>query len=305
MADPVRAALALALLTAVPAAAQSVHSLDQVPGALKTPEARAAFAEQMEGRPLPDGLGVRLPDGLTAAQVAALLIPAGDDSVPNLVGARPLPGQSGVYVAIACTGGDRRDAPDDPKCSQDGYGEPHPPLRVHVGLIEARAGSAPRNLARPLALDAAVDWSDAILGDAPIDAEDAEGGQLEPQAIVRFDLAPYLIAPGQRAFGLIGSWSEGYSGGGADFGALFLIAVVDGDLKQVLSLPMWFSKNIAGEWHDDGTRDHHLTEEAAVLIVTTRSTAGHFDLQQKTRVSKESRTFKWSAATKRYEAAGR
>lgn len=297
--------LFLVLALAAPATAQTVRSLDQVPSALKTPEAKAVFAEQMEGRPPPDGLGVRLPAGLSEAQVAALLIPAGDDDAVILVGARALPGQAGAYVAIACTGAAPPKPADDPRCEEAGYGASRSPIRVYVGLIQAGPGAAPRLLAKPLRVDGAVRWTDTILGDAPIDADDVDGGRLEPQAIARFDLAPYVIAPGQRAFGLIGTWSEGYSGGGAAFGALYLLAVVDGAVRQVLSTPMWFSKNIAGDWHEDGTRDHDLTEEAAVLMVTSRSTQGYFDLRQRARLSKESRLFRWSDANKRYEPAGR
>lgn len=281
-----------ALALGSPVAAQTVHSLDKVPGALKTPEAKAVFAEQIQGKPAPDGLGLRLPAALTAPQVIDLLVPDSERTPANLVGARPLPGQPDVYVAIVCAGADK-------SCDELDAAD----RRVHVGLIQAAAGAKPHLLARPVAFDGRVDWRDTLLGDAPDEVEDAKDGLLRPQEITRFDLAPYVIAPGQRAFGLVGKWSAGYAGGGADFSALYLFAVIDGKLTQVLATPMSFYKMLAGDWHKDGTRDHDVTEDANVLIVTKHVTDGHFDLLQKARLGKASRVFKWSAKANRYEAA--
>jgi hypothetical protein len=293
----------LSLAFAAPAAAQTVHSLDKVPGVLKTPEAKAAFAQQIEGRPAPDGLGVRLPAGLSAAQVTGLLVPPGDKTPASIVGARPLPGHPGVYVAIVCTGGNVPGPSEDKACDQTHFGGPVPPMHVYVGLIQVAAGSAPSRLARPAELDGKVDWRDNILGDAPDDVEDTKDGLLVPDAITAFDLAPYVIAPGQRAFGLLGNWNVGYAGGGAQYDALYLFADVDGTMTQILATPMSFSKMLAGEWHKDGTRDHEESEGANVLVVTQRLTNGHFDLLQKPRLGKGGRLFKWSSAANRYKPA--
>ena len=292
----------LALVAASPAAAQTVHSLDKVPTVLKTPEAKATFAQQIEGKPIPDGLGARLPAALSAAQVTSLLVPPSDQTPATIVGARPLPGQPGVYVAIACTGGSTP-GPSDKTCYQSPFDAPHPDMRVYVGLIQVAEGAPPRLLAKPAELAGKIDWRDTILGDAPGTLEETKDGLLTPEEITRFDLAPYVIAPGQRAFGLQGAWSEAYAGGGAQFSAIYLFAIVDGALKQVLATPMSFSKTIAGDWHRDGTRDHDVTEAANVLIVTARQTDGHFDLLQKARIGKDSRVFKWSAMANRYEPA--
>ena len=286
-----------------PAAAQTVHSLDQVPAVLKTPEAKAAFAQQIQGQASPDGLGARLPAALSAAQITGLLVPPGDRTPASIVGARPLPGQPGVYVAIVCTGGNRPGPSDDKTCDQADFGASRSGMHVYVGLIQAPAGAPPHLIAKAAELDGKVNWQDTLLGDAPDALEDAKDGLLVPDDITRFDLAPYVIAPGQRAFGLLGTWNVGYAGGGAQFGALYLFAVVDGSVSQILATPMSFSKNIAGDWHKDGTRDHDVTEGANVLVVTRRMTNGHFDLLQKSRTEKASRVFKWSAIARRYEAA--
>ena len=293
----------LLLALTSPAAAQTVHSLDQVPAVLKTPEAKAAFAQQIQGQAAPDGLGARLPAVLSAAQITGLLVPGSDRTPASVVGARPAPGQPGVYVAIACTGGNRPGPSDDKTCDQSQFGVPRPDMHVYVGLIQATAGSPPRLLARPAVLDGKVDWRDTLLGDASDAVEDAKDGLLVPDDITRFDLAPYVIAPGQRAFGLLGTWNVGYAGGGAQFAALYLFAVVDGAVTQILATPMSFSKNIAGDWHKDGTRDHDITEGANILVVTRHATNGHFDLLQKARTEKASRLFQWSATANRYEPA--
>lgn len=295
----------LPLLLAGPAIGQTVHSLGQVPGALKTPEAEAAFAQQIEGQPAPDALGVRLPAALSAAQIDSLLVPASDTSPAAIVGARPMPGQPGVYVAIVCTGGNAPGPSDDKTCDQTDVGAAHPEMHAYVGLIAAVAGAPPRLIAKPAGLDGKVDWQDTILGDAPDGADDAGGGVLTPDAITGFDLAPYVIAPGERAFGLLGEWNVGYAGGGAQYHALYLFAVEDGAVVQILATPMSFSKMLAGDWHKDGTRDHDLSEGANVIVVTSQLTGGHFDLLQKARGGGASRRFKWSAATKRYEPDAR
>ena len=290
------------LALANPAAAQTVHSLDRVPAILKTPEAKAAFAQQIQGQAAPDGLGLRLPAVLSAAQIIGLLVPASDRTSASIVGARPVPGQPGAYVAIVCTGGNRPGPSDDKTCDQTNSGAPHADLHVYVGLIQAAAGSPPRLLAKPAELDGKVNWQDTLLGDAPDSLDDAKDGLLLPDDVTSFDLAPYVIAPGQRAFGLLGTWNVGYAGGGAQFGALYLFAVVDGRVTQILATPMSFSKNIAGDWHKDGTRDHDMTEGANILVVTRHMTNGHFDLLQKSRTDKTSRLFIWSAITSRYQA---
>jgi hypothetical protein len=292
------------LMLATPAAAQTVHSLDKVPSALKTPEAQAVFAQQIQGQAAPDGLGARLPAALSAAQIAGLLVPLSDKTPTSIVGARALPGQPGIFVAIVCTGGNAPGPSDDKQCDQTDFGAPRPDMHVYVGLIEAKAGSPPRLVARPTEVTTKVNWKTTILEDAPDAVEDTQDGLLAPDYITRFDLAPYVIAPGQRAFGLTGAWNVGYAGGGADYGALYLFAVVDGAVTQVLATPMSFFKNIAGDWHKDGTRDHQLTEGDNILLVTRHMSNGHFDLLQKATAGKAHHMFKWSAATSRYAWGG-
>jgi hypothetical protein len=284
---------------------QTAHSLDQVPGLLKTPESKQVFAEQMQGKPPPDRLGLHLPDGLTAQQIAVLLLPAGTVAKVNAVGAKQLPDQPGHYVAIVCVGGDIPSGPDDTPCNRYPAEDSTLPVQAYVGVIEAKPGTPPVLVTKPLCVDGLVNWRETDLPAAPQALDDAKGDSIAPDGFDGFDLAPYQIAPGQRAFGLRGVWSEAYSGGGAQYSALYLLAVVDGAVKQILAVPMSAYQDIAGDWHKDGTRDHQITDAANVLIVTTHYTDRHFDLLLKSRTSRASRAYRWSAATGTYQPPAR
>ncbi|TAL78378.1 MAG: hypothetical protein EPN75_10785 [Beijerinckiaceae bacterium] len=300
-------ALLLCLMLAAPlnAAAETAHSLGQVPSLLKTPESKQVFKEQMEGKPAPDKLGIHLPTGLTAQEITSLLLPA-DGKTPapplNTVGAKPLPGEANLYVAIVCTGGDIPTSAGDMHCNQFPGSDAKAPLKVRLGLIEAKPGEAPKLAAKPVSVDGSVDWSSTGLSSAP-DALDQTGSKIHPQQYDGFDLAPYRISASQRAFGLRGEWFDGYSGGMGSYSALYLFAAVDGALKMVLAVPMSSYKDIAGDWHKDGTRDHDITQAAHVLIVSKHSTNGHFDLELRNRTGHWRRLYQWSATAAAYRPA--
>ena len=285
--------------------AQTAHSLDQVPSLLKTPESKSIYAEQMQGTPAPDRLGVHLPAGLTAQQMTALLLPADSTAKLNVVGAKPLPGQADRFVAIVCTGGDIPTGPNDLLCTRDRGDDAAAPLLAYLGMIEAKAGAAPRLIAKPVLVDGMVDWRDTALPSAPDALDDAKGDQIPPDSFDGFDLAPYKIAPDQIAFGLRGGWMDAYSGGGGEYSALYLFAVVDGAVKRILAVPMSAFKDVAGDWHKDGTRDHEITEGANVLIVSTHSTDGHFDLLLKSRTGRWQRMYRWSTESGTYHSVGK
>lgn len=302
-----RAVLASLLLLAVvgAASAQTAHSLDQVPGLLKTPESKQVFADQMVGKAPPDRLGRHLPDGLTAPRLAALLLPAGTTAKLNVAGAKPLPGQDDRYAAIACIGGDIPAGPDDTPCTRYPGEDDTPAVQAYVGVIALAPGGAPRLVVPALRVDGAVDWRHTDLPAAPAALDDAKGDTIAPDGYDGFDLAPYQIAPDVRAFGLRGTWSESYSGGGANYSALYLFAPIDGRLRQVLAVPMSAFQDIAGDWHKDGTRDHDITDAANVVVVTAHRVDGYFDLVVRARTGHASRTYRWSAAAAAYRPVGK
>lgn len=289
----------LLILLGSSAWADTVHSLDTVGGQVKTPEGRAFVAEQMAGKPAPDRLGVQLSPGLSAAGIAGLLVPSGDHAAVTLTGAKPWPGHPDQYVAIVCTGGVGT-LDKEPRCARDDPDEAVP-LHVYLGIIEAKAGSAPRAVAASGPVTVKIDWRESGLPRMPMIAEDANGAPVPFARVQGFDLAAYTIAAGQTAIGLRVGWQESYSGGGADFTALLLF-LVDGDrLKPILAVPMSAYADLAGDWHKDGTRDHEIIDAAHILTVSSTATNGHFDLVAKARAGAWKRVIKWDSAAGGYK----
>jgi hypothetical protein len=283
--------LSVLVLAAFPAAAETVPSLGEVPAHLRTPEAKAQFNQQINGAPAPDRLGLRaLPPGLTAAGIAKLLVPA-DDHALAIAGARLW--HDDLYLAIACTGA-AAPSPDQPTCSAANASAA---LHAYLGVITLAPGTTPRLVASSGAWNQAVDWNATSLPDAP-DGEDASA--LAPESFDGFDLAPYELSPGQRAFGLRAGWTESYSGGGASFSALYLFTIEGSRLVRVLAAPMSSFKDIAGDWHKDGTRDHDISEGANLVVISSHQTAGRFDLELRQRQGKSHQSWRWSAAEAAY-----
>jgi hypothetical protein len=296
--------LAIAAIFCITSAAvKTATSLDKVPGLLKTPEGKKVFREQMAGRPAPDKLGLSLPAGLTDKDITGLLIP-GSNAPLNTIGAKPLASQPDLYIAIVCTGGDLPTTVYDTRCAQSQTSEVKPSLQITLGLIEVKPGAPPHLAAKPLVVDLGVDWGHADLSSAPDALGDATGDTIRPDEIDGFDLAPYRIALATPAFGVRGSWMDGYSGGMASYSALYLFAVIDGALKQVFATPMSAYKDIAGDWNKDGTRQHDITDTANVLVISTHQTDGYFNLILKSRSGRAHRLFRWSAIASAYRASG-
>nr|WP_232453587.1 hypothetical protein [Burkholderia ubonensis] len=98
-------------------------------------------------------------------------------------------------------------------------------------------------------------------------------------------------------------WSIPYAGGGASFEALYLFRIDGNTLRVVFAQPMMFYRNIAGDWHADGTRDHDITDGSNALNalnVLPTSTDGFRDLQLRQRGGKWRQTFRWSARDGKY-----
>ena len=142
-------------------------------------------------------------------------------------------------------------------------------------------------------LDIEINWDNSQL---PCGAEE----ERVPDNYVKFDFAPYKITTNSYAFGLRVSFFEGYSGGGANFEALVLFEQQGEKLIQIFAEPMYAYVNIAGEWHDDGTRDHDITEEKNIVIVQKHITNGHYDLRVKGLDSKFSKLFVFDKKRNKY-----
>ena len=274
-------------LAAAPASAQRAKNLDAVPGLLKSPEAKAVWAEQMEGRPAPDHLGTRDLAGLDAGTLRRLLVPdvAGDRIV--LLGARRWAQHPGHLVALVCYHDNvPRNASSEQNCETEDTAQVLGVLRV------SDAGNA--QLVARLRLDGGIEWP--LLswgGEQPLRMEDA-GASAIPERWERFDLAAYRLSSGAPALGLRGSWSDGYAGGGAFYSALYLFELRGDTLKQVFGAEMSMYRDIAGNWNDDGTREHDIEEWAGVLIVEPRAHHGHQDMRLRERGGRGGDLYRWS-----------
>jgi len=298
--------LCLALAASVCHAGGTVHSLDQARGALGTKDARKLYDRAMQDSK-DDPLGLAMPAGFTPDLVVKALAPQRDPGQRVLAGVKLWPQQPGKYVAIACL------APSAELAGKlrqyngcNGSFDPDHPFDVWFGVFEEDAGAgAPRLLARTMApIDVPVDWQRTRLGDAPDAASGQSAGDAQgimPESWNRFDFAAYQLKANDYAFGVRAGWEEGYSGGGASFEALYLLHMDGPALRVVFARPMAFMKDIAGDWHKDGTRDHDMTDGANVLVILKSRTGDMYDLQLRKRGDKQAQTFRWSSANRRYE----
>jgi hypothetical protein len=289
----------LAATVAAPAFAEgTAKSVSQVQSMLKTPEARANWDEQMLGKPAPDGLGVKLPDGISADALVLLMLPKSEVTRVQLVGAKPWPRRKDSYVVIVCTRAPDEPAQREEQCaSERGNAAPN----VYVGVVEYLPGGEPKLIAASGPVTRKIDWSATDLPAAPVAAEDDPKGMIAPERWQRFDLAPYQIRSDTYAFGLRTSWSEGYSGGGAAFEALYLFAIQGDKLQVVMAEPMSAFQDIAGDWNPDKTRQHDIYEDAKVLVVQPKqATAGYYDLVLKSRLGGTTQRLQWSTAAQTY-----
>lgn len=288
--------LSAILLTVVQAA--TVPNLGSVPGAIVHKEGKQIFDEQMRGLPPTKEFG-GLPSGLNETEFINWLAPGEDPSLLTLTGAKVW-GNDGTYIGVACFARNTKDAASakkykDTDCSEDF--DLRRAKNFYLGVFTWRDQTF-----RPVArtekpLNISVSWENSDLT-GPISADDGE--ETFPQTYKKLDLAPYRIKSDIMAFGVRAQFSEGYSGGGAFFEALQLFMVKDGQVVNILSEPMYFYQDIAGEWNKDGTRNHDINEGKNILKVLGSQTDGYYDLQIKSIDSKWSRNFGWSMTKGKY-----
>lgn len=297
---------ACALHAPLASADTTVQSLDQARGAIQTEDARKMYDRQMSGAPQPDGLGIALPAGFTREFLLQQLAPGQDPARLLLAGAKPWPQRPGAFVAMVCLAATPARAESQVKygggeCTD--FSGDDASNAVWVGVFGSTPGAPPQLLARTDGpVKTPTDWSNTDI-DLPADlaTQDANAPlRSMPTAWKRFDLAPYKIAPGAVAFGMRAGWSEGYSGGGADFEALYLFHIDGPTLRVVFAQPMAYVKSIAGDWNPDGTRQHDMSDASNILVVQAEKTDGYFDLQLRQQAGKWRRTLKWSAGERGY-----
>lgn len=301
--------IALMLLaTPVFAAERSVHDLGAVESAIKQPEGKRDFADQIEGKTDTGPLGTMLPPGPTRDAIVRLLAPQADPALITLVGAKSWPHPAGGYVAIVCAAHDAKDktsAPARPSC------ESHPD--VYLGLLALPPGGEAKLIARtPTGFVLNSDWSppdgSPLLLPSVSPVNPKSGFEFpsdrSDDEVMAFDLAAYRIGPETFAFGLRSDQHEGYAGGGAVFETLHLFLADGTTLRRVLAQPIYASSMIAGDWHSNGTREHQVNESKLVVAIAPSMTAGHYDLRVKELGTRNTAILHWRAATSAYWVPG-
>ena len=108
------------------------------------------------------------------------------------------------------------------------------------------------------------------------------------EAIGELDLAPYHVSSNETAIGLRFHRQRGYAGGSGEATVVRLYLRQAQRLVPILSTAVEFNCLLAGAWNDDGTRDHQEVTGASAIVVSRKTTNGHFDLLQ------DGQVFRWN-----------
>jgi len=254
--------------------------------------------------------GTSIPEGLASKEIISLLAPKADPSLTTLIGFKKWPYLQNSYMAIVCLSSNRKEYESDTlytngmPCCKGGYGDGsesgYNPKEVYLAMVEYSQNDKTKlklvaSYGKPL--DVYTNWRNSQL-DAPMYAEN---DSLLPYEYQGFDFAKYKVSDNEIAFGIRVNWREMYAGGGADFQAIMLFVVNGNKIINILSEPTFCSKMIAGEWNEDGTRDHDFSEGKNIIIVLPQKANNHYNLQLKEVRGKWKKVFAWSKENFRYQ----
>lgn len=248
------------------------------------------------------GFGTHLPEGFTRWQLLDDLAANVDPARLTLAGVKPWPGKPGQFVAALCLlqPAEQKYPVSRPYCG-DGL-MPGSDVLIRLGVYRRDASGKPVLVARtPHAVQTPTNWRYSKLA-APQPLDENDDGLL-PARWDRFDLANYRLGDNDLAFGVRASWWEGYSGGGKNFGALYLFRINGDKLDVILAEPMTARLDLAGDWREDGSREHHVTEHHNVLWMLPRTTHGFHDIHIQQAHGDWHHIFHWSEDRQRYIGA--
>ncbi len=270
-----------------------VPSLNHVPAQIRAADGQAQYAEQMAGTDVPDNMGwdfARNQSPWPREVLRALLLP---DAEPQQVAIalRPWSRQAGHYLLLACVMAPEYKGAAAASCGSHGRRE------VVVALLRADAAGRPQLAARPWHehLDEAHATASSLTLTDHI-------GEEVPGSLLRWDMADYRLNADTLAFGIRTASFHGYAGGGAWTNGLTLFAVVKGQLRPVLQVPIYAFEDLAGEWNADGTRQRHVTESMAVLVMQKQQQHGYHDILWRGRSGHftEQQRYRWQPQQQRY-----
>nr|WP_220469456.1 hypothetical protein [Citrobacter sp. C1] len=292
----VKKVLSLVLLATIsPGYATTVQNVDSIPNAIQHPEGKQIFAEQMMGATPAKGFG-ELPQGLEVAQWISWVAPNEDPKNLIMTGAKAW-GKNGKYIGVACFADNQAEAEQTRKRADNGCPENYSTSRVnklYLGVFSWQNQQLQPIARSEKPLDQLSTWNE----NAEAQSDDES---VKPLAYyTKLDLAPYRIAPDTLAFGVRGGYSNAYSGGGAFYEVLELYAIKDNKIINVFSNLVYQYQDIAGDWNQDGTRQHDISESKYILKIRTAKTAGFYDVERVNLEDKSSRIYRWSESQQQY-----
>lgn len=95
----------------------------------------------------------------------------------------------------------------------------------------------------------------------------------------RLGAGPIRLGPGEQGFAVEHSFNIPFGGGGADVTVDHVFWLDHGSLSLVFDTVSRYGALYAGDWNDDGTRDHSEEDVALKWEVTKRVTDGFFNLR--------------------------
>ncbi|CAI3926590.1 unnamed protein product [Commensalibacter communis] len=294
----------LLLSVNISASAEVVHSLDQINPKMHSQDGKANFAKEMNGDTLPNEFGSDFWSTQTAlkpSDIINIIAPQYKNDKWSLVGMKAWPGQKDRYIVVACSTKIKKEILDKYQENSCSY-EVDPRDKIIVAVLDYDGSGMPKLAAEPYIETVASDENGYVNND--------NGDELEKSAfnlknrddgvvvgnLQNLDFAHYQVNPQTLAFGIRYGAEVGYSGGNASNQSMTLFAIMQGKLRPILKTDMYHFANIAGEWHNDGTRDHDITEEEYILSFLPHQTNGFYDIKytQKGTKSKKSKIYRWN-----------
>lgn len=117
----------------------------------------------------------------------------------------------------------------------------------------------------------------------------------------RIDTANYQLNDSTKAFGIRFTTFAGFAGGGISSQAMTLFAIINGQLRPILTVPTYYFEDLAGSWNDDGTRQHHIKQSEHILIVSKQKTKGFYNIIYKEKGKSSQIIYRWNEKTLKYQ----
>ncbi|EHD14429.1 hypothetical protein CIN_03610 [Commensalibacter intestini A911] len=218
------------------------------------------------------------------------------------------PGQKDRYIVVACSTKATPDSNND-QANSCSYTE-NPRNKIIVAVLDYDGSGLPTLAAKP-------DIEKMMTSDIMGRVENIKGDTFaksafylkndQDQVVVgdlqRLDFAHYQLNSQILAFGIRLGVNTGYSGGYVSDQVMTLFAIIEGKVCPVLKVNTYHFENIAGEWHEDGTRDHDISEKEYVLSILPHQTNGFSDIKrtQKGARNKKGKIYRWDSQKLSYQ----